>query len=242
MPGVVAVGQADIVPMSGSGWNQKVLVNAQLQEEICWFNRVSPGYFKAMGIPILQGRAFTEREDERAPWAVVINRTMANKVWPGESPLGKRFTFDDPGQPDTKWLTVVGVVGEVYIGGIGVGRGYQPREVEVFGFPYGSSIQDQERNRAFFEEAYDILIKCWTQESFSHHGEFFTIPPSYTRWNHKQTIAYFKEPGNGRALEDVIAIGGPDMYSAGSPVLATTTKLLELQVAHAHAAGVGVEP
>ena len=36
----------------------------------------------------------------------------------------------------------------------GVGRGYQPREVEVLGFPYGSSIQDQERNRAYFQEAY----------------------------------------------------------------------------------------
>ena len=112
----------------------------------------------------------------------------------------------------------------------GLGRGYQPRETEVLGGPLGATIQDQERNRAYFEEAYEIIMKCWTQESFSHHGEFFTIPPSYTRWNHKQTIAYFNEPGNGRDLEDVIAIGGPDMYSAGSPVLATTTKLLELQV------------
>ena len=112
----------------------------------------------------------------------------------------------------------------------GLGRGYQPRETEVLGGPMGATIQDQERNRAYFEEAYEIIMKCWTEESFSHHGEFFTIPPTYTRWNHKQTIAYFSEAGNGRALDDVIAIGGPDMYSAGSPVLATTTKLKELQV------------
>ena len=67
----------------------------------------------------------------------------------------------------------------------GMGRGYQPRETEVLGGQMGATIQDQERNRAYFEEAYEIIMKCWTQESFSHHGEFFTIPPSYTRWNHK---------------------------------------------------------
>lgn len=112
----------------------------------------------------------------------------------------------------------------------GMGRGYQPRETEVLGGQMGATIQDQERNRAYFEEAYEIILKCWTQDSFSHHGEFFTIPPSYTRWNHQQTIAYFSEPDAGRALEDVIKLGAPDMYSMGSPVLATTTKLRELQV------------
>lgn len=112
----------------------------------------------------------------------------------------------------------------------GLGRGYQPRETEVLGGQLGATIQDQERNRAFFEEAYEIILKCWTEPSFSHHGEFFTLPPSYTRWNHRQTIAYFEQAGNGRSLEQVLDVGPPDMYSQGSPVLATTTKLRELQV------------
>jgi alkanesulfonate monooxygenase SsuD/methylene tetrahydromethanopterin reductase-like flavin-dependent oxidoreductase (luciferase family) len=112
----------------------------------------------------------------------------------------------------------------------GIGRGYQPRETEVLGGQMGATIQDQERNRAFFEEAYDIILKCWTQESFSHHGQFFTLPPTYTRWHHKQTMAYFQEPDVGRTLEEVLDVGAPDMYSAGSPVLASTTKLRELQV------------
>lgn len=112
----------------------------------------------------------------------------------------------------------------------GCGRGYQPRETEVLGGQMGATIQDQERNRAYFEEAYEIIMKCWTEDSFSHHGEFFTIPPSYTRWNHRQTIAYFEQQGMGRSLDEVLALGDPDMYSMGSPVLATTTKLRELQV------------
>ncbi|HSK78701.1 MAG TPA: ABC transporter permease [Thermoanaerobaculia bacterium] len=118
LPGVLAAATVYPLPLSGSNMVLAFAVEGRPEpprNEVPSTNvrAVTPDYFKAMGIPILEGRAFTEREDERAPWAVVINRTMANKVWPGESPLGKRFTFDDPGQPDTKWLTVVGVVGEV---------------------------------------------------------------------------------------------------------------------------------
>lgn len=112
----------------------------------------------------------------------------------------------------------------------GIGRGYQPRENEVFGWAYGSTIQDQERNRSYYHEAYELIMKCWTQPSFQHRGEFFSTPPSYTKWNHKQTIAYFGEQEVGRKLEDVLKIGPPDAYSAGNPVLATTTTMKELQV------------
>jgi len=73
-------------------------------------------------------------------------------------------------------------------------------------------------------------LRSWTEPSFSHHGEFFSVPPTYTKWNHKQTIAYFQQDDAGRRLEDVLAIGDPDMYSAGNPVQATTTTLKELQV------------
>jgi hypothetical protein len=90
-----------------------------------------------------------------------------------------------------------------------MGRGYQPRENETLGRPYGSTIQDQERNRKSFEETVAIIQKCWTQPSFSHRGENFSIPPTYTKWNHKQTIAYFGMDKVERRLEDVIAIGAP---------------------------------
>ncbi len=111
----------------------------------------------------------------------------------------------------------------------GIGRGYQPREAEVFGWPF-ATIQDQERNRAYYQEAYDIILKCWTQPSFSHHGQFFTIPPVFTRWNHQQTIAYFSTGTAGRKLEDVVQIGSPDPYGGPNPVMQSSTVLKELQV------------
>ncbi|ETW94274.1 MAG: hypothetical protein ETSY1_35575 [Candidatus Entotheonella factor] len=137
----------------------------------------------------------------------------------------------------TQWhplrVAELGAMLDVVSGGrveFGVGRGYQPREVEVFGFPYGSSIQDQERNRAYFQEAYDLIIKAWTEPSFSHQGQFFSVPPTYTRWNHAQTIAYFSQPHVGRALEEVLRIGPPDQYGGGNPVTNTTTVLKEISL------------
>jgi alkanesulfonate monooxygenase SsuD/methylene tetrahydromethanopterin reductase-like flavin-dependent oxidoreductase (luciferase family) len=112
----------------------------------------------------------------------------------------------------------------------GIGRGYQMREAEVFGQKYGSTVQDQERNRAYHYEAYEILLKAFTEDSFSHLGEFYKIPPSYTKWNHSQTIAYFDQEGMEPSVDDVFRIGPPDMYSSGPEISASTTTLRQLSV------------
>ncbi|MCW2990655.1 MAG: luciferase [Solirubrobacterales bacterium] len=114
---------------------------------------------------------------------------------------------------------------------VGLGRGYQAREAETFGFTYGSGVQDQERNRAFHAEAYEILIKAWTEESFSHKGQFFTLPPTYAKWNHAQSLAYFEEGGAGPDVNDVFNIAPADAYSMmGPPISASGTTLKEISV------------
>jgi alkanesulfonate monooxygenase SsuD/methylene tetrahydromethanopterin reductase-like flavin-dependent oxidoreductase (luciferase family) len=112
----------------------------------------------------------------------------------------------------------------------GIARGYQPREAEVFGQMYGSSIQDQERNRAYFEEAYDIIIKAWTEPSFNHQGAFYSIPAPWTRWNHKITRSFFQQPGVERTSDQVLNEGVGDEYGGGSPINSNTTTLRELSV------------
>ena len=88
----------------------------------------------------------------------------------------------------------------------GVGRGAQPRETEVFGQVYGSTNQDQARNRAYFEEAYALILKAWTETSFAFRGQFFTIPPTWTYWGNKMTAEYFSQPGVGRTREDILEV------------------------------------
>ena len=71
---------------------------------------VIPDYFEAIGIPFLAGRTPTLEDTVSAHYGAVINQSLAGRLWPGQNPIGRRFTFDeDP----PAWLTVVGVVGDV---------------------------------------------------------------------------------------------------------------------------------
>jgi predicted permease len=73
---------------------------------------VSAGYFKAMGIRLLQGREFAESDNQKAPGVVIVSKSVARSLWPGEDPLGKRISMED--QPKTgDWLSIVGVVEDV---------------------------------------------------------------------------------------------------------------------------------
>ena len=75
---------------------------------------VSPNYFRAMGIPVMQGRAYTDRDDENSPLVMMVNEQLVDQIFPGENPVGKRITFggtDANGQP--RWFEIVGVVANV---------------------------------------------------------------------------------------------------------------------------------
>jgi putative ABC transport system permease protein len=74
------------------------------------FRLVSPNYFAVMGIPILRGAALPEVTDSLANGQVLINRTMADKYWPGEDPIGRRIRLFGPAGP---WVSVAGIVGDV---------------------------------------------------------------------------------------------------------------------------------
>ena len=75
---------------------------------------VSPNYFRAMGIPVLEGRVYMDRDDENSPLVMIVNQQLAREIFPGESPVGKRITFggtNPNGQP--RWFEIVGVVANV---------------------------------------------------------------------------------------------------------------------------------
>jgi hypothetical protein len=84
----------------------------------------SDGYFEAMGTPLLRGRFFTPSDDLHHPLVAVIDERLAGHFWPGQDPLGHRlYQPGSPDQlfktgPDTKWITVVGVVKEVQFDGL----------------------------------------------------------------------------------------------------------------------------
>jgi predicted permease len=73
-----------------------------------FFNEVDPNYFATMRVPLLRGRVFTEFDDEKTPPVAVVNQAMADKFWPKQDPLGKRFTLNNPGGA-TQVVQIVGL-------------------------------------------------------------------------------------------------------------------------------------
>jgi predicted permease len=113
LPGVQSVSGINHLPIAGDQWGQSFHIQGRPtenpgEEPGATYRAVFPGYFRTMGIPILRGRDISGSDDARVSGVVVINDYMARRYWPGEDPIGKRITFDDPPQART-WLTVVGV-------------------------------------------------------------------------------------------------------------------------------------
>jgi putative ABC transport system permease protein len=114
IPGVTASAISTTLPMTGSDIQMGFVpsgraVDPGVRMSAAFFG-VSPEYFKALGIPIVRGRGFTDRDDERAPTVVVINETMAALYWPGEDPIGKRMQLRYNDSPPRE---IVGIGGDV---------------------------------------------------------------------------------------------------------------------------------
>ena len=113
LPGVVNVGGIDASPLSARGGNGRFIIEDRGDSGDYWPNyRVSsPGYFRALGIPLLRGRLFDESDGAGAPGVAVISESVANRVWPGEDPIGHRI---DRSNMDgvNQLMTIIGVVGD----------------------------------------------------------------------------------------------------------------------------------
>ena len=112
-PGVAGVATVSIVPFGYGNTANEVVIEGRPDDpggakaSADW-RLVSPGYFRAMGIPLHEGRDFESR-DGAGPGVVVVSEAMARRYWPGADPIGKRMR--PRGGKD--WMTVVGVAGDV---------------------------------------------------------------------------------------------------------------------------------
>jgi predicted permease len=93
LPGVKSVGLTGLTPFYESS-NATLIPEGSQQQGFAGFNSVSPNYFETLGIPLLQGRVFSDQEAQDQAPVAVINEALARAYWPGENPLGKRFKGD----------------------------------------------------------------------------------------------------------------------------------------------------
>jgi putative ABC transport system permease protein len=115
LPGVQHVGSNYLLPLSSValGW-EPITVDGYVPKAvgdnliIASSGYVSPDYFRAMGIPLLKGRFFDDRDVRNAPDVAIVDDKLAERFWPGQDPIGKRMRRGDSGP----WRTVVGLVAD----------------------------------------------------------------------------------------------------------------------------------
>jgi putative ABC transport system permease protein len=113
IPGVRAVGVANWIPLGITGQGFIDVDGHAATSEGAIYRTVSPGFFDALDMQLIAGRLIGKTDGPGTQRVVVINRTMANKYWPGENPLGKLVRARSMEGAKSPWLTVVGVVGDV---------------------------------------------------------------------------------------------------------------------------------
>jgi putative ABC transport system permease protein len=122
LPDVEDAGVVNAVPFGGGNTAIEVVVDGQPPAadgslpSANW-RMVTPGYFRALRVPLLRGRDFTESEYRQKVATAIISDEMARRYWPGQDPIGKRFFWHSLDGPE---LSVVGVVGDVYSSGLDV--------------------------------------------------------------------------------------------------------------------------
>jgi len=118
LPGVQGVGAINTLPLGKGPTSGIRIEGAPPQTRDKWpstnYRGVSSDYFRAMNIPVVQGRAFTERDTENAPRVVIVNQALVRRDFPNENPVGKRINMggnNPDGQPT--WWEIVGVAADV---------------------------------------------------------------------------------------------------------------------------------
>jgi predicted permease len=117
-PSIAAAGFSSTLPVSDEAWATYFFVpmpDGSLSKEPALFEirRVSPNYLATIGIPFLYGRQLDGHDDANAPPVAIVSRSLATRLWPGQTAIGKRIYRVVPGSKVPATVTVVGVAGDV---------------------------------------------------------------------------------------------------------------------------------
>ena len=130
LPGVDSAGMVNRLPMAGVGQINPLEFDSQepVKPTVVSDTRtITPDYFRAIGIPLIEGRSFTEHDSATAAPVGIIDERIARALWPGRSAIGRRMRFPFPGAP---WMEIVGVVGHVRHDGLDI----DPRPQSYFNY------------------------------------------------------------------------------------------------------------
>jgi len=126
LPGVTGVTMASSLPISGGDATGDLTIEGRAAAPgelgAVMTRSTTPDYFRVMGIPLVRGRSYDERDDATREPVVMINETMQRRFWPNEDPVGKRIKIGTRNL--ATWMTVIGVVKDVHNVGLANDIGY----------------------------------------------------------------------------------------------------------------------
>ena len=117
LTGVQAAGFSTILPLAGTNSDSSFAIEGQPSNDRTPSpdeenRQVSPDYFRALEIPLIKGRLFTDADKADAPPVIIVNQAFARKFWPNQDAVGKRIVMGGMSE-HPNWITTVGVVGDV---------------------------------------------------------------------------------------------------------------------------------
>jgi putative ABC transport system permease protein len=139
LPGVQSTGAgtslllSELPQSAGIAIEGRPAVDASQQNIPVPFDSVTPGFFSTLKIPLVRGRTLTDADSRDAQPVALVNEAFVRRFFANDDGLGKRFTFNDPTNPQARWSTIVGVVKDTRRGGFS-----RPPWAEVY-FPHAQS-------------------------------------------------------------------------------------------------------
>jgi putative ABC transport system permease protein len=132
LPGVEAAALGTVVPLTDSHSRSDITIEGMALPKPGSFphpdrHSVSPGYLRALGVPLLRGREFTDADQQNSPLVGMVNAAIARQFFPNQDVLGKRFMFGHPSTDPPKWITIVGVTADTKLYGLA-----NPARLEVY--------------------------------------------------------------------------------------------------------------
>jgi putative ABC transport system permease protein len=110
LPGVDSAAEAFIVPVSGSGWNNRIVLNGVAHAGNVNFNSVGAGYFRTMATPLIAGRDFDERDDLSSAKVAVVTERFVGTFFPNQNPIGQAFQVEEGAGVERPVYQIVGLV------------------------------------------------------------------------------------------------------------------------------------
>src|SRR3954468_3899165 len=121
LPGIAAAGGGSGLPpisaQRGTRFEVQGADNSNPDQRFAYFLVITSDYFRALGTKMVQGRAFTQRDDPGGAKVVIVNRELAERLFPQQDPIGKQIRLINPDQ-SPEWRTIVGVVQKVRYSGL----------------------------------------------------------------------------------------------------------------------------